>query len=107
MVRCPNCGQNTSGDYCQWCKYPVLGGRPARRRKVGKQAKREARLAAEEEKKRKAEEAKEAEEAEKRAKQFEESLKQIKSTCEELDSGKVGTKEAIERLKDISERIME
>ena len=26
MVRCPNCGQTTGGDYCQWCGYPVLAG---------------------------------------------------------------------------------
>ena len=24
MVRCPNCGQATSGDYCQYCKHPIL-----------------------------------------------------------------------------------
>ncbi len=28
MVRCPNCGQETSGDYCEWCKYPILSGSP-------------------------------------------------------------------------------
>lgn len=26
MVRCPNCGQKTGGDYCRWCGYPVLAG---------------------------------------------------------------------------------
>lgn len=26
MVRCPNCGQKTSGDYCQYCKSPILSG---------------------------------------------------------------------------------
>jgi MFS family permease len=26
MVRCPNCGRRTEGDYCQWCGYPVLAG---------------------------------------------------------------------------------
>ena len=26
MVRCPNCGQKTEGEHCQWCGYPVLGG---------------------------------------------------------------------------------
>ncbi len=30
MVRCPNCGQKTSGDYCQWCKLPILNGSPVR-----------------------------------------------------------------------------
>jgi len=28
MVRCPNCDQETSGDYCQWCKYPLSSGIP-------------------------------------------------------------------------------
>jgi hypothetical protein len=26
MVRCPNCGRTTDGDYCQWCGYPVMAG---------------------------------------------------------------------------------
>jgi len=33
MVRCPNCGQETEGDSCQWCHYPILKGKPARQRK--------------------------------------------------------------------------
>ena len=33
MVRCPNCGQKTSGDYCQWCNYPILKGGPIRLQK--------------------------------------------------------------------------
>ena len=24
MVKCPNCGQKTCGDSCQWCKYPLI-----------------------------------------------------------------------------------
>jgi len=28
MVRCPNCDQETSGEYCQWCKYPLTGSLP-------------------------------------------------------------------------------
>ena len=60
MVRCPNCGQETSGDSCQWCQYPLLRGRLVRRRRVRrkpeearqskeaeKQAQKEARLASE------------------------------------------------------------
>ncbi|GAH81131.1 unnamed protein product, partial [marine sediment metagenome] len=45
MVRCPNCGQKTSGDYyCQYCKYPIPRGSTKRRRKVEKQAEKEAKL---------------------------------------------------------------
>ena len=38
-------------------------------------------------------------------KQIEECLKEVKSICEELRAGKIETKEAIQRLLDISERI--
>ena len=47
-----------------------------------------------------------AEEAKKLA-EIEECLKQVESVCEELRAGKVETKEAIQRLLDISERIPE
>ena len=57
----------TSGDNCQWCKYPILEGRVARRRKIQKQAKREAGLAAKEEAKRKTEDTRKAKEAQKQA----------------------------------------
>jgi len=122
VFRCPNCGLKTSGDYCQYCNYPILRGRRTRRRKVRKQAEKEAELAAKEKAKREAEEARKAEEAQKQAekeaepvlpspidfdprKQIEESLKQVESIREELRAGKVSTKEAIQRLLDISERI--
>ena len=26
MVKCPNCGQKTIGDYCQYCNYSILKG---------------------------------------------------------------------------------
>jgi len=42
MVRCPNCGQTTSGDYCQWCGYPVLAGGRGRM-EAGKAREEEAR----------------------------------------------------------------
>lgn len=35
MVRCPNCGQKTGVDSCQWCNYPVLKSRPTKLGKVG------------------------------------------------------------------------
>ncbi len=38
-------------------------------------------------------------------KQFEEHLKQVENINEELRAGKIGTKEAIQRLTEISERI--
>jgi len=61
-MRCPNCGQKTSGiDSCEWCHHPLLKGSEARRRKAEK-------LAAKEEARRKAQEARQAELTEKRAK---------------------------------------
>jgi len=81
MVRCPNCGQKASGDYCECCKYPILRASSAKRREAqrraeearkareaDKQAKKEAELAAKEKAKREAEEARKAREADKQAK---------------------------------------
>lgn len=51
MVRCPSCGQKTSGDYCQWCCYPILRGRLIKRRRADRQTKIEAERAAKETKK--------------------------------------------------------
>jgi hypothetical protein len=28
MRNCPNCGQETGGDYCRWCGYPVIQDEP-------------------------------------------------------------------------------
>ena len=136
-VRCPNCGLKASGDYCQWCYYPILRGRPTRGRKAKQQEAIEAKKAEETEKRAKIEaeraakekvrqeaiaakekeqqeaiEAKKAEEAEKRAKieaevatrekairEAKKRTKQLESIREELHSGKIGTKEAIERFK--------
>ena len=39
MVRCPNCGQKTRGDYCQWCNYPILKGKLKKRHRVEKKKK--------------------------------------------------------------------
>ena len=118
MAKCPNCGRRTSGDYyCEWCKYPILKGGSARRRKAEKQAQKEAELAAKEKArkeaeeakekaKREAEEAKKAAEAEKQAqKEAEESLKQVDNVCKDLRDGKTGTEEAIQKLKDIADKI--
>ena len=63
-----------------------------------KQEATEAKLAAVEEARSKAEEAK-------KVKQVEKSLKQIEKTCEQLRAGKIETKEAIQKLSDITERI--
>ena len=139
MVRCPNCGQKTSGDFCQWCQYPLLKGRRAGYsrfiKRVNKQAKlatqeeakrkaeeeKQTRLAAQAEAKRKAEEEKQTaqEEARKKAeeerlaaineargiKQTKKSLKQIAKTSRQLRAGKIDTKEAIEKLSDITDNI--
>ncbi len=48
MVRCPNCGQKTSGDYCHCCKYPILKGKPTRAWKAEKLAKKQAEIEARE-----------------------------------------------------------
>ena len=62
-MKCPNCGQKTSGiDSCEWCHYPLLEGSKARRLEAEK-------LAAKEEAKRKAQEARQAKLAEKLAQQ--------------------------------------
>ena len=89
MVKCPNCGQETSGDHCQWCKYPILNGKPVTHQKVAKQAKNEAERAAKEKVKREAEEARKVEEAQKQAKReaeetrkAEEAQKQAKNEAE-------------------------
>ena len=28
-MKCPNCGKKTSGDHCQYCRYPILNGAKA------------------------------------------------------------------------------
>ena len=155
MVRCPNCGQETSGGDCQWCNYPILKGRQeearrakearkqeaiaARRARIAeKRAEKQAAIDAREKARQEAEEAirakmaerqavidareKARQEAEKQsakeaarvllsqidsdqAKHLEECLKELKNTREELGGGKIGAEEAIQRLRDISERI--
>jgi chemotaxis protein histidine kinase CheA len=36
---CPNCGQETTGDFCQWCGYPIRRGGLVRRQRVNREAK--------------------------------------------------------------------
>ncbi|MFC2004506.1 hypothetical protein ACFLUK_03075, partial [Chloroflexota bacterium] len=67
---------------------------------------------AREEAKKKAEEAQKAKEFKKQTeeearevKRLEKSLEEVEKTCEQLKAGKIGTKEAIQKLSDISERI--
>jgi ATPase subunit of ABC transporter with duplicated ATPase domains len=77
MSKCPNCGQNSEGDFCQWCGYPILSDsqidkerakREAQEAKKAKEAERQAKKKAEQEArekaKREAQEAKQAKEAE-------------------------------------------
>ena len=49
MARCPNCGQKTtgSGDYCQYCQYPILRGGRARQRRSQVLARKQAKEAEE------------------------------------------------------------
>jgi len=64
MPRCPNCGQITSGDNCQWCNYPLQGRGRGRRRvpesRKAAEEERRARIDAIEKAAREIEEAKEA-----------------------------------------------
>ncbi len=86
MAKCPNCGQETSGDYCQWCKYPMIKDVPAERQKVEKAVKKEADVAPH------------AVIVIDPVQQVEECLKEVEVICEELKAGKVKTREALERL---------
>ena len=38
MPSCPNCGQETSGDSCLWCGYPIMKGDPVTRKGAKKEA---------------------------------------------------------------------
>ena len=65
MPRCPNCGQMTSGENCQWCNYPLQGrGLRGRRRDTDARkaaaAERQAKIDAIEKAAREIEEAKKA-----------------------------------------------
>ena len=78
MSRCPNCGQSSKSDFCEWCGYPVnLGGqidkekakRDAKKaRQAQQEAKKKADLEAREKAKRDAKEAKKVRQAEQEAK---------------------------------------
>jgi hypothetical protein len=81
MSRCPNCGQNSESDFCEWCGYPVhIGGqidkkrakREAKEAKKARQAEQQTKkktdLEARERAKREAKEAKKARQAEQQAK---------------------------------------
>jgi uncharacterized membrane protein YkoI len=76
MPRCPNCGQITSEDNCQWCNYPLIKRRrigirrkpdAARTAKAGKQELKKAEIEAKEKAKRETEEARKAAPVEKQA----------------------------------------
>jgi hypothetical protein len=82
---CPNCGQETTDDFCQWCGYPLMKGRPVRRQKAKKEA--------EEKVKREAEEAKKAKRVEgvkeKGKKEAKEAKKEVKKKAEEAEPAAV------------------
>ena len=83
-MRCPNCGQKTSGiDFCEWCRYPLLKGSEARRRRAEK-------LAAKEEARRKAQEAQQIKLAEKQAQ--EEAKRKAHEVKEARDDREAGEK---------------
>ncbi|MFC2016829.1 translation initiation factor IF-2, partial [Chloroflexota bacterium] len=96
-------------------KEAELAAKEKTKREAGEQAKKEAELAAREKARREAEvqARKEAELVPSppmvfdQVKPVEECLKELESICEELRAGEVETKEALQRLLDISERIAE
>jgi hypothetical protein len=106
MSRCPNCGQSSESDFCEWCGYPVhIGGqidkdkakREAKEAKKARQAEQEAKkkadLEAREKAKREAKEAKKARQAEQKAK------KDIKAAKDLVKESKVNaTYEGIVRI---------
>ena len=114
MVRCPNCGQKTTGDYCQWCKYPIPKGRPTRhrrpirRRKIQKQAEKETELAAKEQANKEAEEARKAREAQKQAEKEAElaAKEEVKRKAEEERKTTEAQKQAEERAKRGAEEVV-
>ncbi len=94
MITCPNCGQKTSGDGCQWCHYPLPTSGPATRRTVPAAIKpnqaeiragKQVEIAAREKAKREAEQTKKTREAEARAR-----------ALAEIAAGKKARQEAVE-----------
>ncbi len=104
MYRCPNCGQKTSGDYCQWCKYPMLKGKPTRYRKSQKQEGKEAELAAKWQPKQEAEEARKAKKAEDRVKKEAEAAQKRERKKAEL-AAKWQPKQEAEEARKAEERV--
>ena len=95
MAKCPNCGQETTGDYCQWCKYPMVKDVPEKPTKAEKRAKV---------KKDKTDVAPHPMiiiDPVQKAKDVEKCLEEVESICKELKAGKVETREALEKLSDI------
>ena len=83
MVRCPNCGRSTSGDYCQWCNYPILKRRVKRRQKA-----KATDLAAREKARQDALDAKKAKQAEEEAKKQADLAAREKARQDAIDAKK-------------------
>jgi len=111
-IRCPNCGRKSEGDFCQWCRYPLLGGRPPGLGEVERAADAEARKQVMDERKmaerkarelakRKTREAKEAKDKEKQeAKEVRElARREAKEAKEAEEKARREAKEAEEREK--------
>ncbi len=89
MPRCPNCGQITSGDNCQWCNYPLRGrGLRGRRRVV------ESRKAAESKKAAEAERQARIDAIEKAAREIEEAKKALAADIAAWEKTKEASDEA-------------
>ena len=121
MVKCPNCGQDTESDPCQWCNhhisednpenkrksYPIIFGRPLKRGKTGGRAKK----LAKEQAKKQTEEAKKAEQLEKERaeKKAEETPPETKAPVEneqvKAEKAKAVAEEAAELYEGVTEFI--
>ena len=116
MSRCPNCGQSSESDFCEWCGYPVhVGGqidkekakREAKEARKARQAEQEAKkkadLEARKKAKREAKEAKKARQAEQEAKKKADLEAREKAEREAKDTGQAHqrAKKNIKATKDL------
>ena len=96
MFSCPNCGQETSGDSCLWCGYPIMKAKtlnPKGADKEGEGTKERTKMKTEEANKAKSE----AKEAKEQAKRASKEAKKEKKAAEEAK--KTAAKEAKEEAK--------
>ena len=89
MPKCPNCGQRTKGDFCQWCGYPIMKGDSA-----AKKAEKEAK----EREKREADEARKAKEAARKAEREAKQAAKEREKREADEAGKASLSDGLTEL---------